>query len=244
MSNGGWKYPNYQVNNNLNEQKMKKISNEQKLFELFCNDDTCIDAYQEPFLRLGHNEVWAANMYMAVAVKAELVSEKYRKKKIKDLSLGTPCNMTVTLEDIKDALDKLPLVEDEEIEDVECEECDGSGEVEYEYVDKGGATHNVTADCPICFGTGYVDGAPKKTGEMIADFSTPIKLGEAYFMGYRLDILAQAMELLGLETLTMTHHGGYGIWKGRACELQADGVRFFLAPVLVDDAPNVIEIEI
>lgn len=56
---------------------MKKISNEQKLFELFCNDDTCIDVYQEPFLRLGHNEVWAANKYMAVAVKAELVSEKY-----------------------------------------------------------------------------------------------------------------------------------------------------------------------
>ena len=223
---------------------MKKISNEQKLFELFCNDDTCIDAYQEPFLRLGHNEVWAANMYMAVAVKAELVSEKYRKKKIKDLSLGTPCNMTVTLKAIKGALAKLPMVEEEEIEDVDCDECGGSGKVECEYVDKGGATHDVTADCPICFGTGYVEGEPKKTGKMVADFSTPIKLGEAYFMGYRLDILAQAMELLELETLTMTHHGGYGVGYGKACELQADGIRFLLAQMLVEDVHNEIKIEV
>lgn len=136
------------------------------------------------------------------------------------------------------------MVEEEEIEDVECEECDGSGKVECEYHDNQGSTHEVMADCPICFGTGYVDGAPKKTGEMIADIRTPIKIGEAYFMGYRLDILAQAMELLGLETLTMTHHGGVGVGYGKACELQADGVRFLLALVLVDDVSNAIEIEI
>lgn len=223
---------------------MKKISNEKKLFELFCDKDNCFGQYQEPFLNLCHNEVWAANKHMAVAVKAELVSGKCRKWKIKDPTLGTPCNTIVTLKAIKDALAKLPMVEEEDMEDIECEECDGSGEVECEYVDNHGSTHEVTADCPICFGSGYVDGAPKKTGKMIADFSTPIKLGEAYFMGYRLDILAQAMELLGLETLTMTHHGGFGVGYGKACELQADGVRFLLAPMLADDVPNVIEIEI
>lgn len=222
---------------------MKKISNEQKLFELFCDDDTCIDEYQEPFLDQYHNEVWTANKYMAVAVKAELVSEKYRMRKIKDPILGTPCNTIVTLTAIKDALSKLPMVEDEEIEDVECEECDGSGKVECEYHDNQGSTHEVVADCPICFGTGYVDGTPKKTGEMAVDFYTPIKLGDAYFMGYRLNVLSQAMELIGLERLTMTHHG-HGDGKGKACELQADGIRFFLASVLVDDVHNVIEIEI
>ena len=136
------------------------------------------------------------------------------------------------------------MVEEEEIEDVDCDECGGSGNVECEYVDKGGATHDVTADCPICLGSGYVEGEPKKTGKMVVDFSTPIKLGEAYFMGYRLDILAQAMELLGLETLTMTHHGGFGVGRAKACELQADGVRFLLAPMLVEDIHNVIEIEV
>lgn len=68
-------------------------------------------------------------------------------------------------------------------------------------------------------------------------------------MGYRLDVLAQAMELIGLERLTMTHHGGYGFgegmaWEGMACELQADGVRFFLMPIFINDVPNVIEIEV
>lgn len=224
---------------------MKKISNEQELFDLFCNDDTCFGEYQEPFLEIVHNEVWAANRRMAVAVKAELVSEKHHKRKItRNVDFGTPCNVKVTLKAIKDALAKLPMVEEEEIEDVDCDECDGSGEVECEYVDKGGAIHDVTADCPICFGTGYVDGILKKTVEKVVDYNTPIKLGEAYFMGYRLDILAQAMELLGLETLTMTHHGGFGVGRAKACELQADGVRFLLAPVLVDDVQSAIEIEI
>lgn len=223
---------------------MKKISNEKKLFELFFDNDTYIDGSKEPFIDLYHNEVWAANRHMAVAVKAELVSEKYRKMEIKGPTLGTPCNTIVTLKAIKDALAKLPMVEEEEIEDVECEECDGSGKVECEYHDNHGSTHEVMADCPICFGTGYVDGAPRKSGIMVVDFCTPLKLGQAYFMGHRLDVLAQAMEILGLERLTMTHHGGYGAGKGKACELQADGVRFFLATMLVEDFHNVIEIEI
>lgn len=218
---------------------MKKISNEKELFDLFCDKDSCFEQYQKPFLDIGHNAVWATNKHMAVAVKAELVSEKYQKWKIEGPTLGTLCNTIVTLKAIKDALAKLPMVEEEEIEDVDCDECDGSGEVECEYIDNNG----VTTDCPICFGSGYVDGAPKKTGKMVVDFSTPIKLGEAYFMGYRIDILAQAMELLGLETLTMTHHGGFGVGRAKACELQADGVRFLLAPVLVDDVSNAIEIK-
>lgn len=32
-------------------------------------------------------------------------------------------------------------------------------------------------------------------------------------------------------------------WYAKACELQADGVRFLLAPVLVDDVSNAIEIK-
>lgn len=222
---------------------MKKISNEQKLFELFCDKGKCFNPYQEPFLELDHNEVWAIDGSKGVVVKAELVSRKYPERRIRDIEFGTPCNTIVTLKAIKDALAKLPMVEEEEIEDVDCGECDGSGEVECEYIDDNGVTHEVTTDCPICFGSGYVDGA-KKTGKMVVDFSTPIKLGEAYFMGYRLDILAQAMELLGLETLTMTHHGGFGVGRAKACEFQADGVRFLLAPVLVDDVSNAIEIEI
>lgn len=223
---------------------MKKISNEKELFELFCNNDEHIDECQVPFIDLYRNEVWATNKYIAVAVKAELVSEKYQMRKISLPTLGTPCNIIVTLKAIKDALANLQMVQDEEIEDIECDECNGRGEVEFEYHDNQGLPHVVMADCPICFGTGYIDSTPKKTGKMSVAFGMPIKLGDAYFKGYRLNTLAQAMELIGLERLTMTHHGGDCIEKSGVCELQADGVKFLLAPVLVDDAPNVIEIEI
>lgn len=194
----------------------------------------------EPFLNVVYNEVWATDGYMVVAVKPELVSGRYRENR---LSMNTPfgkaCDRTVTLKAIKDALAKLPMVED-----VDCDECEGSGEVECEYVDKGGATHEVTADCPICFGTGYVAVAPKKTGEMIADFCTPIKLGEAYIMAHRISKIAQAMELLGIDELIMAHNGRRDDDTVEAYELQADEVRFFAMPMLVEDGHNVIKIEV
>ena len=224
---------------------MKKISNEKKLFDLFCDKRVNNKYYSEPFLNAAYNEVWATDGHIVAAVKPELVSGRYQTK---TLPLNIPsektCDRIITLNAIKDALAKLPIVEEEEVEDVECEECDGSGEVECEYHDNQGSTHEVMADCPICFGTGYVDGTPKKTGEKVVDYDTPIKLDGAYFKGRLFDILAQAMELIGLERLTMTHHGEYGTGVGKACELQADGVRFLLAPMLAEDVHNVIEIEI
>lgn len=225
---------------------MKKISNERELFELFCDKEHYNKKSHEPFLNVVYNEVWATDGYMVVAVKPELVSGRYRENRLPmNTPFGKACDRTVTLKAIKDALAKLPMVEEEEIEDVDCDECDGSGEVEYEYVDKGGVTHEVTADCPICFGTGYVDGAPKKTGEMIADFCTPIKLGEAYIMAHRISKIAQAMELLGIDELIMAHNGRRDDDTVEAYELQTNGVRFFVMPMLVEeDVPNVIKIEV
>lgn len=219
---------------------MKKISNEKELFELFCDKEHYNEKSHEPFLNVVYNEVWATDGYMAVAVKPELVSGRYRENRLSMNTLfGKACDRTVTLKAIKDALAKLPMVED-----VECEECDGSGRVECEYVDKGGSTHEVMADCPICFGTGYVEGEPKKTGKMIADFSTPIKLGEAYIMAHRISKIAQAMELLGIDELIMAHNGRRDDDTVEAYELQADEVRFFAMPMLAEDVHNVIQIEI
>ena len=225
---------------------MKKISNEQELFELFCDKEHYNEKSHEPFLNVVYNEVWATDGYLVVAVKPELVSGRYRENR---LSMNTPfgkaCDRTVTLKAIKDALSKLPMMEENfEDEGEKCDECGGGGFVEYKYISKDGFTYATKLYCPICNGHGYVNGVVEKLGRMVAGLHAPIKLGEAYFMGYRLDILAQAMELLGLETLTMTHHGGFGVGRAKACELQADGVRFLLAPMLVDDVPNMIEIEV
>lgn len=224
---------------------MKKISNEKELFDLFCDKRANNKYYPEPFLNAVYNEVWATDGHIVAAVKPELVSGCYPEKTLPlDIPSEKTCDRIITLNAIKDALTKLPMIEEEEIEEEECTECDGWGKVECEYYDSHGSFHEVKADCPLCDGTGYVDGTPKKTGEKVVDYDTPIKLDGAYFKGRLFDILAQAMELIGLERLTMTHYGEYGTGVGKACELQADGVRFFLAPMLVDDVQNVIEIEL
>lgn len=88
------------------------------------------------------------------------------------------------------------------------------------------------------------DDEPKKMEWLIPDFCTPIRLGGEYFRGDRINILAQAMELLGLDKLTMTHHAS--VHNGdKACELQAEGVHFFIMPMRVNgEIQDEISIEI
>ena len=225
---------------------MKKISNEKELFELFCDKEHYNEKSHEPFLNVVYNEVWATDGYLVVAVKPELVSGRYRENR---LSMNTPfgkvCDRTVTLKAIKDALSKLPMMEENfEDEGEKCDECGGSGDVEYKYISKDGFTYATKLYCPICNGHGYVNGVVEKLGRMVADLHAPIRLGEAYIMAHMISKIAQAMELLGIDELIMAHNGRRDDDTVEAYELQADEVRFFVMPMLAEDVHNVIEIEI
>lgn len=73
--------------------------------------------------------------------------------------------MTINMQDLKDAISEIPLVDEILNEDIEgkCEECYGTGEVEWEYE----GYHN-DFDCPVCDGNGTIPELKKeKTGRKI-----------------------------------------------------------------------------
>lgn len=93
---------------------------------------------------------------------------------------------------------------------VECEECDGKGEVYWEYKDNHGETHERLMDCPICDGTGEIEPCKtKKTGKKIIVEDTVIEVGNANIFAKRLLLLKTVMEYFKVDTVKMTHNAPY-----------------------------------
>ncbi|MBF1529870.1 MAG: hypothetical protein HXN96_08015 [Prevotella salivae] len=107
----------------------------------------------------------------------------------------------VTIEALNKALDECPKVDEEIVirGAVECEECDGNGEVYWEYTDNAGHTHEHLDECPVCDGTGEIEQAEiKKTGKKILKAKAVINVGNAYIFAYNIYKLKFAMDFLGI----------------------------------------------
>lgn len=85
----------------------------------------------------------------------------------------------------------------------ECPECDGSGEVEYEYTDSNGDIHYKDCDCPLCDGTGERDDYEEvETGRMILPKNRTFGLGDQIIDAYYLTRIVTALRLMGFERMT------------------------------------------
>lgn len=62
------------------------------------------------------------------------------------------CCELLNVNKLKDALDRIPIVDYEEIE---CDECAGIGIVSFEYRAGNGVLYSKDCDCPICSGDGF-----------------------------------------------------------------------------------------
>lgn len=82
---------------------------------------------------------------------------------------------------------------------IECEECCGSGYVRWRYNDSFGLTHYERFDCPICEGEGYVE--KYETTENYQNIS----INNICFSIKNLKKINDALEILGVEEIRITH---------------------------------------
>jgi len=137
------------------------------------------DWMQTPFT-IGNN-VYSTDAHSIIKVPKESVGmfddckKEGNAKTVVDLFDFKPQKiLTVKVQDLKDVIGEIPLIDECRNADAEgkCNECEGDGEVEWEYE---GYTKDM--DCPVCDGEGVITESKKeKTGRKIR--------AEGYFIDF------------------------------------------------------------
>ncbi len=211
-----------------------KINNEAELLDKFYDKDTLRKILAEPFFNMDCGEVWSTDALSLIQINPAVLTHEYPKKTLRLPMLECPCKKQITIEAINKALDVCPKVEEEIViqDAVECRECNGTGEVTWEYTDSHGHTHEHEFDCPTCDGKGEIEPEKtKKTGKFITEEYAIINIGNAYFYAYNIVKLKFAMDFLGITSVELT----YNPEKAGNEFVLSEDVRIRLMPMLYDD---------
>ena len=210
-----------------------KIKNEAELLSMFCDKNEFRQLLRTPFLNTKYNEVWSTNGRVFIGINPEILTKEYPKGELSLPKLEFPCEKTITIEALNKSLEACPLVDEEVVIQgaVKCKECDGSGEVYWEYKDNHLHTHERIFDCPICDGTGEMEHEKtKKTGKKVIADDAVIMVGNAYIFAKYLQTLKQAMDFLNIASVKITHNSP----KGASEFVVNDDIRIIIASMLFD----------
>lgn len=210
-----------------------KIKNEAELLNKFCDKTHIKKELTKPFFNTRYNEVWSTDSYVLIRIKPERLVGEYPKEKLGLPALECPCRKKVTIEALNKALNECPKVDEEIViqDAVECKECDGSGEVYWEYTDNTGHTHEHLDECPVCNGTGELEPEKtKKTGRQIIKEDAVINIGIAYFFAKNICKLKSAMDFLDITSVELISN--HDRWSNEF--ILDDDIHITLMPILFD----------
>lgn len=208
-----------------------KIKNETELLEMFTAEDGVRAFTYVPFLHPVYNEVWATDDHVIIRISPDRLNEHYEPikgcEKLKLPEVLKPCHLSCTYKAIRQALDACPLVNEvvtgENEED--CKECGGTGEVEWEYTDDNLHKYYHDFDCPKCGGDGVIKHKLEThTGKKVYDENAIVKVGNATFRWYYLDIVAKALKHIGADVIDITANDHFGM-----TEFVFDGIKIGMA---------------
>lgn len=118
-----------------------------------------------------------------------------------------PIDFKISVSDILAAMGKAPIVEGFDIkkDTIDCDACNGYGEVDFEFYHEG-ATYYSEADCPLCEGTGKMEGVTHiPNGKQVPDPETNYSIRGAAFSTSELNRLIRVAELLGENSIRLTY---------------------------------------
>jgi hypothetical protein len=174
-----------------------KNVDEHKLLRLFCSKES-LSAM--PLLK--DNKVFATDGHKAIYVNAEVCQGEYEKTKRFNIELPPEeQELNIPLLSLQKAYDSLPKVETEEYDSEDCDECNGTGSVVWEYLDEKGHTHCNDFDCPICDGFGFFKRNIRKCYE--PEWNAVIKLDGFFINNNHIKAIIDALLLLGKDHITL-----------------------------------------
>ena len=181
----------------MNDNK-KRINNEQELFELFCDPHTSFAETHKPYYEPQHKKVFATDGYIVIFINPNMLLGSYEESEfpsIRKMAL-TSAEGYFTVESLKKTLESFGMEEERVIIEKggECEECGGSGEVEWEYTALDGEIHFHDDDCPVCNGDGTTEDVFKSTGFMVPTDNSFVCIGDLTIRGAYAQKLLWVME--------------------------------------------------
>ncbi len=114
-------------------------------------------------------------------------------------------DMQISVAELQKVIDNAPMVDSYDIiehDDINCIECNGSGEVEWEY-----ENHTKSSDCPICDGGGSVEVNDEKVknGEVELCKKSTIKIANSFYYTTMVNRLLELAEELEVDKITLVH---------------------------------------
>ena len=142
------------------------------------------DWMEKPFLETirGYLFVCATTPFCSVLIRADFFGDTNIEKMYKFLPEkklerivpdGINNDQIIPLDTLKKIVAEFPKVDEYTDDTKECEECGGSGSVEWTY-----KSYEQYYYCPQCDGAGDIPIKPEKTGKQIFDSSKTIMIGD------------------------------------------------------------------
>lgn len=149
------------------------------------------------------NKVFATDSHKAIYINAEVCQGEYERTEKFDMKFPSVAEqeLNIPLLSLQKAYDSLPKVEDEEYDEEECNECNGTGSVEWEYTDKNGKTHHQDFDCPACDGWGFFKRNIRKCYD--PEYDAIIELDGFFINNQHIKAIIDALFLLGKNHITL-----------------------------------------
>lgn len=170
---------------------------EKKLLRLFLGKGILT---AKPLLK--DDKVFATDFRKVIYINTEVCQGEYERTEVYNIKFPpVEQELNIPLLSLQKAYDSLPKIKDEEYDEEECTECDGTGSVEWEYVDKNGKTHHQDFDCPICNGRGFFKRNVRKCYK--PENNAIIKLDGFFINNQYIKAIIDALFLLGKDHITL-----------------------------------------
>ena len=185
-----------------------------KILNLFTsNNSTEIRQWHcKPFL-IG-NKLIATDGYSLVSFNKSNIEfvdniPTYTKEKLNGVyPLEHHMKQTISIDLLKKCFEKIPLADSFKTTttNLDCDECEGDGEVVFSYSDNNYKRHELKGDCPICDGCGQIVKTTKEsTGKKVIDTNYFGSIGNSVFKIDKLQKIIEVAEILNEDSFDLVH---------------------------------------
>lgn len=208
--------------------------NYQELFNLFINDDELRPEMNHPYKQ--GNRYFATDATAMVFIPCDRVELNYpeqdKPQSDKVIPRDKTMQVVISISEIESKL--TPEMIDEEIDKVKkekCSECDGEGQVEFEYYGNK-RTYTIEEDCPECGGAGDLEiEYSEKTGRKIPNRNKQFFMHDVGYMYYQLERLIKAARICGVETVVKT----FGTRTNASVFDLGNDITVLIMPTMIDE---------